>query len=260
MKKRLAYLVVVIAVVSSSYYLGYSSRDAEVEGLKKLQAKTTIELSKESQKLDDLLKRLKDGQNLNSLLNSDLAFLFDLYTKSLSSKDNSSQKESSIFSKIDEIPPSELEMLLKNSLNFNPKDIPSKMSINSFAKELLDLSMRGIVKPDEYKPPKSDKKIAFNTKNDTNGSSNAFERNATTKLYANFDTNGFDDDRVVAKWYRKDTRELVLFDFYPVIQNSDKNNVWINKNNGWDKGQYTVEIYSPTSGLEKITEGEFEVK
>lgn len=156
-----------------------------------------------------------------------------------------------IVNQLDNMQTSDIINTLKNYMSFDESLIPPGMNIRNFSKKLLDIAMN---KEDELiNDPNhvvSDVKFSSNLdSNDSTYNSN-FDQN-TSKIFAKFDTTNFVDGKLLVKW-KKDNGELVNMNFYNVKKNSKDNFIWMQKKDGWSKGNYQIDIYSPSNRLKKI--------
>lgn len=85
-------------------------------------------------------------------------------------------------------------------------------------------------------------------------SEKSFDHNVS-KIYAVFSTFTLNDSVLLAKWhYEKE--QVFAFGFESIEQNRENTSIWIKKKR-WDKGEYTLELYSPSLEYQKVYEGSF---
>jgi len=57
---------------------------------------------------------------------------------------------------------------------------------------------------------------------------------------------GFQESTLFARWISLDNPDFIHFDAYPVQGSpQETQELWIRQSDGWDKGRYRLEVYSP---------------
>ncbi len=79
------------------------------------------------------------------------------------------------------------------------------------------------------------------------------------RIYASFETSGYDDRAVMVKWSRVDSPEVLIYDKYPIMVGMGHNYVWLEQPQGWEAGDYQVEIYSLADNLSLLARGSYGV-
>lgn len=79
------------------------------------------------------------------------------------------------------------------------------------------------------------------------------------RIYASFETGGYEKREVMVKWSRVDSAEVLIYDKYPIMAGADHNYVWLEQPQGWDVGDYQVEIYSLEDNLSLLARGSYGV-
>jgi len=158
----------------------------------------------------------------------------------------------------------EILKLMQNFVSINYEDIPTYMSIKDFTTKLIDIASEGILKNTLHESTHGHmdvNKIEFCSSVQDNlpiDPRDVFKSN-DSKIFATFKTDQITDNAVLAKWYRVDSPQIYLFDRFPIDPNKDSNYVWLDTKGQADAGQYTVEIYSITDGLDPIASGEYAI-
>ena len=168
-----------------------------------------------------------------------------------------------VLEKIKNLDDYEIANLSKSFFRVDINDLPTHMSSKEIVNKLADIALNDTF--DNYKPSLNVKHIAFanneiNTSINDNNIYNHEDINKSKKIYASFDTSDISDETVLTKWVNKDTGELVLYDFYKINPNLDKNYIWIKNDKGFKAGNYQVEIFSPSNDFNPISYGQFNVK
>jgi len=154
--------------------------------------------------------------------------------------------------------------LLQNFIRIDVEDIPSFMTVKDFTIELIDIAGKDILSITHNVPQKqtaAPETIKFGNSVENNMATDPKEifMSNEPRIYATFKTDQFTDDAVLAKWYRTDTKEVCLFDKFPIDPNKENNYVWFEPKSQSDPGSYAVEIYSLNDGLEVIATGRYSV-
>jgi hypothetical protein len=79
------------------------------------------------------------------------------------------------------------------------------------------------------------------------------------RIFAVFPSTPSAHDEVFVKWYRSGEPEILMFDRYPIQQETDRNFVWIDNSEGWPAGEYAVEIYSADEAMSPLASGRYVV-
>ena len=73
-------------------------------------------------------------------------------------------------------------------------------------------------------------------------------------------TDSFDQDRVMVKWYRRDSPEILLLQRYPIVRGDDHGHVWFEPDRGWEQGSYKVDVYSGDESMTLLASGSYRVR
>ncbi len=80
------------------------------------------------------------------------------------------------------------------------------------------------------------------------------------RIYASFESSGYNEKNVMVKWSRVDSPEVLVYDKYPVNTGKGHNYVWLERPNDWESGYYQVEIFSLADNLSLMARGDYEVE
>lgn len=155
--------------------------------------------------------------------------------------------------KLEKLREQEVIEILENILDIKDEELPLNVSSKEFATKLLYIATNN-------EEEKVYENISFVNENKSSDEmfDNVFDSN-TKKITATFDTSSYEDSKVLTKWINKDTGDVLLFDFYKINPDIKENYIWLEKKNGWKKGNYKVEMYSLSNNLEKISSNEFNI-
>jgi hypothetical protein len=65
---------------------------------------------------------------------------------------------------------------------------------------------------------------------------------------------------VIAKWYRVDQPELLMFEELPIRGRDGQAFVRFDRPEGWPQGDYRLEVYAPGEAFELIAAGSYETR
>ncbi len=159
-------------------------------------------------------------------------------------------------SQVDSMSHDDIVGTLKNYMSFDESLVPRDMSVHTFTKKLIDIAIGTDSKLVDI-PNHNHNNLNFSADINSTSTTTNFDTNST-KIYAKFDTKAFPDGKVLVKW-KKNDGELLYMDFYNVKKNSEDNFIWMKQPNGWAKGKYDIDIYSPSNQLDKIYSSSYSV-
>ena len=125
-----------------------------------------------------------------------------------------------------------------------------------FVRRLSEVAMNGIITPPIAEPPAYGE-VIFKRAAAEAEATNAFNGSDKT-IFAVFDSSGYRDTRVLVKWYHERSGSIVLFRQFE-IGAGDSNYIWIDNGNGFEDGEYRVEIYRIDEQLSLLSRGEYRV-
>ncbi|MFH1231918.1 MAG: hypothetical protein V1709_10535, partial [Planctomycetota bacterium] len=80
------------------------------------------------------------------------------------------------------------------------------------------------------------------------------------QIYACFTNQGLlaGISKLIHRWTNKNTGEIIKLETKPIDSNAPFNFIWVRKTDGWQIGEYKVELFN-TETVEKIAEGNFSI-
>lgn len=126
-----------------------------------------------------------------------------------------------------------------------------------FVNRVAEVAMNGIITPESYQKP-AHGQVNFRKKIALGENSRLFSASNKT-IFALFDTSAYSDTRVLVKWYHAPTGRIILFKQFE-ISDGDSNHIWIYDENGFDNGDYKVEVYRVNPALPLLTSGSYRIE
>ena len=151
--------------------------------------------------------------------------------------------------------------LLETHLGFSRAELEQSADLHQRAKKLAAAAMRGVfaeASPQPEARPASVSDMLSLTPDIIAPGGDQFA-SGVRKLYATAPLEGYGGPSVVAKWLRRDTRELLAMRSHPVEPNVEAVTVWLLDKNGWGAGEYSVEIYASDDEATPLAEGFFAI-
>ena len=163
---------------------------------------------------------------------------------------------------IDQMSDDQLIDLISGVTNFTPNDVADERDPRELARRLASIAMDGVLR-DPAPASEESVSVEFATQVSTDNAaeqpSSEFQAGAE-RIYAVFPNEGYRGEEVVVKWYRTDRRELLMLRKHAVLPEDTRSYVWLEPDGGWPAGEYGVEFYSSTGGIEKLAEGRYSVR
>ncbi len=169
--------------------------------------------------------------------------------------------ENYIRNKFENLSDYEVVEFLQNYININDNDIPQGTSAVDFAARLGEIFTNGVESvsaTDGERPGLIEFDIATNTEFQAAIPTGEFKPE-DKKIYASFNTESYQENKVMVKWYRVDNPKVYVFDKYEINADKSNNFIWLEKPSGWNEGIYGVEIYSMEGNLDLMSYGEYAV-
>ncbi len=161
--------------------------------------------------------------------------------------------------------------LIQSFINIDSDDVPSQIPIKDFAVKLVKIAANGVLTPVQSESITNDPlplPIYFDTS--TNPDYSVSDPTETffpeeTKIFASFDSSQLTDDNVLVdsvlvKWYRTDQPQILLMKSFPIRPLSNYNHIWLDRPQGWPRGDYQVEIYSFQDDSNLIASGKYNIE
>ena len=160
---------------------------------------------------------------------------------------------------IDAMSDRELRSALTSLTNLTEDNLDEVRDLRGFAQRLAAVAMNGVVSRETPEAPNRLADVQFSRSVDVDNAAELPQEYfaGDERIYAVFPMEEYREDEVFVKWYRSDDPEILLFDRYQIQQESGKNYVWLENENGWPEGEYTVEFYSSDETMEKVAAGRY---
>jgi len=126
-----------------------------------------------------------------------------------------------------------------------------------FVTRLSAVAMNGIITPPNPEVP-AHGTVAFKARTSHAANTEVF-RGPTEKIFAVFDSAGYDDTRVLVKWYQPSSGSILLFKQFDIVS-GDNNYIWIGNSKGYAAGEYRVEIYRVNQSLQLLSSGIYRIE
>lgn len=270
---------IIVSIISLTMFsIGYFTGNANKEVLQSKLQYCNDSLSIANDKLLSIQKEisLKENNGINDILqlsdqnrelSNNIKTAHNLNKKYLQKIENLKKLlgnrflKAKVLEKIENLDDYEIANLSKSFFRVNINDLPTHMSPKQIVNKLIDIALDDTY--GNYNPSLNIKHIIFANSDNTTVDDSTYDNtdiNKNKKVYAIFDTSNISDKTVLVKWVNKDTGELVLYDFYKINPNSNRNYIWIKNNKGLKTGDYQVEIFSPSKDFNPIFYGQFYVK
>jgi hypothetical protein len=162
---------------------------------------------------------------------------------------------------IDEMSDDELVSTLVSLTTLTEERLDEVSDLRGYTNRLTEIAMSGLL-TDPIEPKAGLGAVEFSTTADTDtGPHDPQSRFSSEeqKIYAVFTTETYRESRVFVHWYRMTNPKLLLFEQYRINHRDLFSYVWLEEKNGWEVGEYRVEVYSDTEDLKPIAFGSFNI-
>lgn len=152
-----------------------------------------------------------------------------------------------------------LELLIPQIVKYSvasEQQVKSFENPRAFVTRLSTVAMNGIITPPNPELP-AHGPVTFKARASHSANTEVF-RGSTGKIFAVFDSTGYDDTRVLVKWYQPSSGSILLFKQFD-IANGDSNYIWIDNTRGYATGEYRVDIYRVNQSLQLLSSGIYRV-
>ena len=165
---------------------------------------------------------------------------------------------------VDHLSDAELEEIIRSYTRLAPHDYPEQVEIHDFAKRLGELYYRDPAEMGESPLDSPENAIPIDFDSQINRSNMVKEPQEsfatfTRRIYASFDTSNYKKNSVMVKWSRVDSPEVMIYDKYRLNSAMDYNYIWLEQPDGWQQGDYQVEIFSLEDNLSLLARGGYHV-
>ena len=168
-----------------------------------------------------------------------------------------------IASVIDGMSRDELALAVATVTGRDRSELEARRDLHRFATSLAGAALSGVVTDPLVADAQS---IDFATRlrqsQDAEGASEVFPASAR-RMFGVFPLDEGARDQVIAKWYRVDEPELLMFRELPIREQNGQGFVRFDRREGWPEGEYRLEIYafgddrSSSDELELIASGDY---
>ena len=174
----------------------------------------------------------------------------------------SSDPAAVVGSVIDGMNEDEITVILSSLTSLDRENLDEVNDLPTYAKRLAELALNDLSSEVDYNDPnlrdiyfslEPDPETAIEEQRDRFGAEK-------TRMHAILPMNGYDRDSVFVKWTSNSDQQVMLFDRYPIRQSEDYNWVYLEPNNGWEKGGYTVSFISDDEEMTLLGTGDFIVE
>ena len=174
---------------------------------------------------------------------------------------------------LDGMSEAELRSAISELTNLDASDLAEIGDLRDYAWRMADIAISGVFTrpvPETATVPEA----VFSNSVDAQGTpgehADRFKGAPSERIYAVFPTEDFDGDRVLVKWFREGEPSSVLeellgpprtlvFGRYAINPGDAQSYVWVSREQGWDPGTYSVELYDPAEPLRKLAAGRFTI-
>lgn len=153
----------------------------------------------------------------------------------------------------------ELQAVLASTIHLGADELRDVRDLRAFTERVADIAMQGILEPEQNAANVAH--VSFGTRpGPADPAPDGRFGSATGRIYAVFPTEGFRDDTVLVKWYRRDDPRILLLRRYPVVRGDAKGYVWFRPDGSWDPGQYQVDVYTGDEAMTLLASGHYSVQ
>ena len=165
---------------------------------------------------------------------------------------------------VEDLSEDELLDLMATYTRLAPDDIPAEVNVRDFADRLGEIYFGdSFARQDNYLDnPEEAAAMEFATRADSNNQAVEPRQDFQAqekRIYASFANSDYQERDVMVKWSRADSPEVYVYDKYPINTSKDHNYVYLEQPNGWENGDYQVEIYSLADNLSLMARGNYAV-
>lgn len=153
----------------------------------------------------------------------------------------------------------DLEAVLASTIHLGPDELGRVRDLRAFTERVADIAMQGILEPEQSAANVAH--VDFGTRpGPADPASSGRFGPGTGRIYAVFPTEGFRDDTVLVKWYRRDDPRILLLQRYPIVRRDATGYVWFRPDGRWDPGQYQVDVYTGDEAMTLLATGHYSVQ
>ena len=161
---------------------------------------------------------------------------------------------------LDHMSDRELESIVTSAVHLSAEELGEVRDLRAFAARLAEVAMEGVLEPGGERGPGD--RVLLTTSPDTEDpeavASDRFDPDQS-RIYAVFPTDHYEEAAVMVKWYRRDTPRILLFERYPITPGDAYAYVWLQPKQGWDPGDYQVDVYAIDEAVTLLSRGRYTV-
>jgi hypothetical protein len=154
----------------------------------------------------------------------------------------------------------QLQSIVTSAAQLSPEDVEEVEDLPAFATRLAEVAMEDIVEPSA--PAIGAQRVVFTTAPETREpeivARSSFAPDQR-RIYAVFPTAEYERDAVMMKWYRSAPPQILLFERYPIRPGEAYGYVWLQPKEGWELGQYQVDILAADEAVTRLARGHYTV-
>lgn len=155
----------------------------------------------------------------------------------------------------------DLQSIIASAVHLSPDEIDEVRDLRGFSERLAEIAMEDTLQPTNDGAGTA--YVVF-TSSRPMGDVDSIARQQFNsdehRIYAVFQTESFERNTVMIKWYRRDQPKILLFQRYSIVPGEPHGFVWHRPSGGWEQGQYEVSIYSGDEAMTPLASGNYTVQ
>jgi hypothetical protein len=154
----------------------------------------------------------------------------------------------------------ELQSIVASAASLSAEDLEQIEDMPVFAARLAEVAMEDIVEPSADSGGAD--RVLFTSTPETHDPAAVARTRFTpldARIHAVFPTAGYGQGSVMIKWYRSDPPQILLFRRYAIRPGDAYGYVWLNPKDGWEPGQYRVDVFSADEAVTRLAQGRYSV-
>jgi hypothetical protein len=154
----------------------------------------------------------------------------------------------------------QLESIVTSAAHLSREDLEEVSDLPAFATRLAEVALEDIVEPSA--PATDARRVLFTTAPETRepeAVARSYFEPYQRRIYAVFPTAEYERDAVMMKWYRSNPPQILLFERYPIRPGEAYGYVWLQPKEGWEPGQYQVDIFAADEAVTRLARGHYTV-
>ncbi|MFP8875975.1 MAG: hypothetical protein VCB99_03480 [Myxococcota bacterium] len=154
----------------------------------------------------------------------------------------------------------ELSSVLMSTVGLSAEEVGDVRDVRAFANRMLDVAMQGITEAEQEVP--GTPRVLFRQNRSTGDSpaaSGSRFASGPGRVFASFPTPDPQQHRVLVKWFRTDRPTILLMQRYPLRVGDTSGYVWLDPEDGWEIGNYQVDVYADDEAVTLLASGRYEI-